>query len=197
MSAGEPAAGGPAPLLVVVDMQRVFAEPGSGWATPGFDEIVEPIAALADAFGNRVALTRFVVPAEPRGSWVDYYRDWEFVTRPGAAPLLDLVEPFASLAATGAPVVSAPTFSKWGAELDRLAGPAMTLVVCGVATDACVLATVLGALDVGMHVRVVEDACRGVNDEMHRAAVAVMANFPPQVLVTSVEEELRAAAARG
>ena len=32
--------------LVVVDMQRVFAEPDSGWFTPGFAGIVPTVAAL-------------------------------------------------------------------------------------------------------------------------------------------------------
>jgi nicotinamidase-related amidase len=177
---------GVGPLLVVVDMQRVFAD--GPWGTPGFWDLVPRIERLADAFGDRVCFTRFLVPAAPDGAWVDYYREWEFVTKPEAAPLLDLVEPFASRAT--APRVEKTTFGKWGPELEALAGPARTLVVCGVATDCCVIATVLGAVDGGMHIRLVADACAGISGKAHERAVAVMAGFPPQVEVTTVEAEL-------
>ena len=110
------------------------------------------------------------------------------MTKPEAAPSLDLVAPFASR--TLAPQVAKPTFGKWGPELEALAGDSRTLVVCGVATDCCVIATVLGAVDGGMHVRLVEDACAGISPEAHARAVGVMAGFPPQVEVTSVEAEL-------
>jgi nicotinamidase-related amidase len=79
--------------------------------------------------------------------------------------------------------------------MKALAGHSRTLVVCGVATDCCVIATVLGAVDGGMHVRLVEDACAGVSAEAHERAVAVMAGFPPQVVVTTVDAELAARAA--
>ena len=39
--------------LVVVDMQRVFADPDSGWFTPGFGGIVPTVAALVRAFHRR------------------------------------------------------------------------------------------------------------------------------------------------
>jgi nicotinamidase-related amidase len=181
---------GDGPLLVVVDMQKVFAE--GPWATPGFWDVVPRIERLAGAFGDRVCFTRFLVPPEPDGAWVDYYRDWEFVTKPEAVPLLELVEPFASRAGAH---VEKTTFGKWGPELETLAGSAKTLVVCGVATDCCVIATVLGAVDGGMHVRLVADACAGISDEAHERAVAVMAGFPPQVELTTVEAELAAHAA--
>jgi nicotinamidase-related amidase len=176
------------PLLVVVDMQKVFAE--GPWGTPGFADVVEPIRSLVESFGDRTCLTRFLVPERPAGAWVEYYRDWEFVTRPEAAPLLNLVEPFASNAR--AAHVDLPTFSKWGPELAELAGRSRTLVVCGVATDCCVISTVLGAVDGGMHVRLVADACRGLDDAAHDRAVEVMGGFLPQVKVTSVREELAA-----
>jgi nicotinamidase-related amidase len=176
-------------LLVVVDMQHVFG-PGTPWETPGFDDLVEPIGRLVDSFGDRVCFTRFMVPERPEGSWVEYYRDWEFVTRPEAAPLLDLAEPFASN--VRAARVDKPTFCKMGPELRALAGESRTMVVCGVATDCCVIATVIDAADSGMFVRVVRDACAGATGEAHERAVAIMAGFPPQVSITTVEEELAA-----
>jgi len=172
---------------VVIDMQRVFGEPSSPWYTPGFGTVVEPVRRLVAAFGDRVAFTRFLVPEVPEGSWTGYYELWPFAREPGAAPLLDLVAPFAG---GPCPLVEKPTFSKWGPELRALSGESRTLVLCGVATDCCVTATAVAAADAGMYVRVVADACRGADDAAHERALAVMAGFPPQIEVTTVEREL-------
>ena len=176
------------PLLVVVDMQKVFAD--GPWGTPGFWDLVPRIERLVEAFGDRVCFTRFLVPGRPDGAWVDYYDDWEFVTKPDARPLLELVEPFASN--PSAAHVDLPAFGKWGPELEALAGPERTLVVCGVATDCCVISTVLAAVDGGARIRLVADACAGIDADAHARAVAVMAGFPPQVSVTSVDAEVEA-----
>lgn len=192
MTGARPSSGDP--LLVVVDMQRLFG-PGSDWATPGFDELVPRIDLLVGAFGRRVVFTRFLVPAEPVGSWVDYYRAWPFATRPDAGPLMELTAPWTG---TDLPRLDRTTFSKWGPELEEMVGPSRTMVVCGVATDCCVIATVLGAVDAGMHVRVVADACAGIDGDAHERAIRVMAGFPPHVRITTLEAEvaLRGPAAR-
>jgi hypothetical protein len=41
-------------------------------------------------------------------------------------------------------------------------------------------------------VRVVSDACRGVDGPAHDRAIGLMAGFAPQIEITSVDEELRA-----
>lgn len=174
---------GGGPLLVVVDAQRVFAEPGSPWHTPGFAGIVEPIERLRAAFGGRELFTRFLVPAAPRGSWAAYYRRWSFASEPAAAPLLELSRPWA---AARPPTLDRTTFSKWGPEL----AAARSLVLCGAATDCCVIATALAAADAGAFVRVVADACVGASPEAHARALALMAAFSPQVEVSCVALEL-------
>jgi nicotinamidase-related amidase len=179
-------------LLVVVDMQGLFGDPSSPWATPDSDEIVKPIDELANAFGDeRTVFTRFIVPSHWEGSWVPYYRDWEAVTRPEARSLMSLVEPFGSREPAPA-TLDRTTFSKWGPELrDRAAAAgADTLVLCGVATDCCVIGTALPAADAGMFVRIVSDACAGATPEQHRAALAVMGGFVPQIEISTVAGEL-------
>ena len=104
--------------LVVVDMQRVFADPASGWATPGFAAIVPTVAALVAAHAPAVTFTRFVAPTEPTGAWRTYYAQWTFARQPPDAPLWDVVP---ELGPTG-PTVDAPTFSKWGPELAARVG---------------------------------------------------------------------------
>jgi len=175
------------PLLVVIDMQRLFGEPVSPWFAPRFGQIVKQVDHLVEAFGDRVVFTRYVVPRRPEGSWVPYLQRWSEVTEPGAEPWMDLAEPWAS---RGLATLDRTTFSKWGDELRAAADPSGTLVLAGVATDCCVIATALPAADAGMFVRVVADGCAGSSDEAHDGALAICAGFAPQIEVTTAAEEL-------
>jgi nicotinamidase-related amidase len=171
--------------LAVIDMQRVFADPGSGWATPGFAAILPTVSALAAAFAPAVTTTRFVAPAEPAGAWREYYARWPFALQPPDAPLWDVVP---ELAGAG-PTVDAPTFSKWGPALaDRIGGAA--LVLAGVSTDCCVLSTAVAAADAGVEVLVVADACAGVDEQSHAKTLDVLALYGPLVRVVQSAELL-------
>jgi nicotinamidase-related amidase len=182
------------PLLVVVDMQRVFVEPESPWHVPGFAQLVAPIQRLVQGFGDRAVFTRFVVPDVPEGSWREYYDTWSFIREPEAAPLLDLAAPWSG---RKVPVVSKTTFSAFGSELRVLAGAANTLVLCGVSTECCVLATALAAADAGLSVRIVADACASVDAETHECALRVASvGFSPLITLTTVETELERLGAR-
>ena len=169
--------------LAVIDMQRVFGDKGSPWLAPRFAEIVDPIRRLAAAFHPRVVFTRFVAPAVPRGAWRQYYDQWPFALQPPDAPIYEIAAPFAAMAG---PTVDATTFGKWGPELEARAGGG-ALVLAGVSTDCCVLSTALAAADAGVAVRVVADACAGVDDESHAKALDVMSLYGPLVEVVTVD----------
>ena len=173
---------GEAPFLAVIDMQRVFGEPGSPWLTPRFAEVVEPIRRLAEAFRPRVVFTRFVAPAQPHGAWQRYYEQWPFALQPPGARIYELADPFAAMAG---PTVDATTFGKWGPELAARAGQG-PLVLAGVSTDCCVLSTALAAADDGIAVRVVGDACAGVDDESHADALHILGLYSPLVEVVTL-----------
>ncbi len=166
------------PWLVVVDLQRAFGDPASRWAAPAYDAVVPVVEELASRFADRVVRTRFVRdPAEP-GQWAAYYDAWpEFRVGPDD-PAWELWPP----APPGAHVVDEPTFSKWGPRLAAVVGEA-PLVVCGVATECCVLGTVLGAADAGRAVTVVRDGCAGGTAEANQQALALMALNAPLVTV--------------
>jgi nicotinamidase-related amidase len=175
--------GAPAAHLAVIDMQRVFADPSSGWATPGFAAIVPTVAALVQACAPEVTFTRFVAPAEPWGAWQEYYAQWPFALQPRDAPLWDVVP---ELSSTG-PTVDAPTFSKWGPELAARVGSA-TLLLAGVSTDCCVLSTAVAAADAGVPVQVVADACAGLDESSHQKTLDVLALYAPLIkIVTSAD----------
>jgi nicotinamidase-related amidase len=177
-------------LLVVVDMQRVFAEPDSPWCVPDFATLEGPISKLVQSFGERVVFTRFVTPDVPAGSWRDYYREWSFILEPEARPLLELAVPWSEHPGT---VIDKPTFSAYGAELRDLLrrSDTSTLVLCGVSTECCVLATALAAADDGVSVRIVRDACASVDNAAHEAALHVaLTGFAPMIALTTVAEEI-------
>jgi isochorismate hydrolase len=88
-----------------------------------------------------------------------------------------------------APVIDQPTFGKWGPHLLEIVGEG-PLTVAGVATDCCVLSTVLPAADAGVGVRVIADACAGSSDEDHEMALHLMNRYSPLVKVASTDEIL-------
>ncbi|ROQ38324.1 nicotinamidase-related amidase [Frondihabitans sp. PhB188] len=176
-----------APWLVVVDMQRIFGQPGSDWFTPDFASASTGAARLREAFGSRVALTRFVAPETPAGAWVPYYEDWPFALVPDSDPLYELMPDFPVRDAT---VIIRSTFGKWDAETAAALGDTTEIVLCGVSTDCCVLSTALAAADSGVRVRIAADACAGATETDHRRALEVMALYAPLIEITTVAEVL-------
>jgi nicotinamidase-related amidase len=165
------------PLLAVIDMQRVFADPDSQWCTPHFADVVDPITRLVAAHGDRVVFTRFIAPEQPTGAWLDYYRQWPFALQPPDSPIYQVVDDFAPVH-----TMAATTFGKWNADLADRLGDA-DLVLAGVSTDCCVLSTALAAADAGVRVRVVADACAGMTDVTHRQALDIMGLYTPHIEV--------------
>jgi nicotinamidase-related amidase len=190
-----PGRAGSAPSwLAVIDMQRVFGDPGSDWFAPRFAEVVGPVRRLVDAFRPRVTFTRFIAPEVPQGAWRRYYQQWPFALQPPGARIYELVD---ELAAGPGPTLDATTFSKWGAELSGRTAGGGQLILAGVSTDCCVLSTALAAADAGVAVRVVADACAGVTDESHRQALDILRLYAPLVEVTAVADVLGEEAATG
>jgi nicotinamidase-related amidase len=169
------------PWLVVIDMQRIFGDPTSQWATPGYASIEPTVARLVRAFGSRVIFTRFVAPERPTGAWIPYYELWPFALVPENDPLYELTD---GLAFDGRPVVTETTFGKWGPALNSAMAGSAEMVLAGVSTDCCVLSTALAAADAGVHVRVVEDACAGLTEGDHRRAIDAMALYAPLIEIT-------------
>jgi nicotinamidase-related amidase len=108
------------------------------------------------------------------------------VLRPEDDPLWDL-----KLAAgEGAFVETRTTFSKWDARMAGLTGANSPIAICGVATECCVLSTILGAVDHGRFVRVIADACAPGSPEGDAQALGILAGFAPMVSVTTTDEVL-------
>lgn len=175
------------PWLMIIDMQRIFDEPSSEWATPGYAAASAGIQRLMGSFESRICFTRFLAPDLPTGVWITYYERWPFALDPVNEPLYELSDEFLSVPAT---MVDRTTFGKWDAETDRLLGHPQEIVLAGVTTDCCVLSTALAACDAGVHVTVVADACAGITPDDHQRALDAMALYSPMIDVADVDTVL-------
>lgn len=160
----------------VIDMQRLFAET-TDWQVPTLPDILPAIIALAQAHPTRTIYTRFITPRSPQdahGDWQRFYERWRSVVRDRMAEhLFELVQPLAALASPGEiydkTVYSAFSNPKFVESLAQR--KAETLVLSGVETDVCVLATAFDAVDRGLHVIVAKDAITSWSAAGHRAAL--------------------------
>lgn len=169
--------------LVVIDMQKAFRDPGSQWCVPRYAEAEANVLRLVQRSAGPVVWTRFVRDPDETGAWADYYRRWHELRVPPEAKEWDLTV----TAGEEAAILDLPTFSKWGSELAALTAAAPRLAICGVATDCCVLGTVLGAVDAGRPVTVVTDACAGVTDTAHQQALDLMGLLAPMVTLAETD----------
>ncbi|MGO2721439.1 MULTISPECIES: cysteine hydrolase family protein [unclassified Brachybacterium] len=188
-----PSAPEPEPWLLIIDPQRIFADPASEWCSPFFPAAMENIARLAESVGpERTLITRWLPTADRATAWGEYFRDWPFADVPAEDSRYELVDAAQGLSAH--PTIDEPTFGKWGRQLAERVGwaanPATHLLVTGVTTDCCVISTVLPAADAGVRLSVVTDAVAHSAAENGAAALHTMSLFPPQVDLRSTDEIL-------
>ncbi|WP_295699793.1 isochorismatase family protein [Lapillicoccus sp.] len=164
--------------LVAIDVQHVFADPGSPWGSPMYAAARPEILTRVAAYGDRAVLTRFVAPTQPTGAWRAYYDQWPFALVAPDDPLYTLVPEL-----EGRATLDLETFGKWGPELAAALGDARSVEVIGLATDCCVISTVLAMADAGLAVTVPAAACGGSTPENHERALALMELYAPLVTV--------------
>ena len=116
------------------------------------------------------------------GLWQRYYSRWKDVTRQHLDPaLLELLPSLANLCPP-AKIIDKTRYSALvGPMLSELlqAIQADGLIITGSETDVFVLATVLGAVDLGYRVIVVRDAICSSSDEGHDALVTLSVSATP------------------
>ena len=188
----------PNAVHLCIDMQRLFAE-DTDWRTPWMTRVLPVVVRLCEAKADRTCFTRFIPassPGEAVGAWRRYWDRWPSMTLQTLHP--DLVELIPDLRAFTPParVLDKTVFSPWpGTGLhDALAGAGVdTVVVTGAETDVCVLAAVLGAVDLGYRTIVVTDAVCSSADEMHEALVGLYHDRFGQQIETTTCDALLAA----
>jgi nicotinamidase-related amidase len=185
-------------IHLVVDMQRIFAE-RTEWHAPTLADILPAILRLAKARPDRTHYSRFTVPehaAAAPGRWKTYYERWSMFTGTTMDPgLVDLVDPLKAVALPEN-VWDKPTYSLFEREafVRRLAeGGIDTIVMTGVETDVCVLATLFAAVDRGFRVVAVSDALTSSDAASHRAIMDVLLpRMPEQVCIADTDAVLAA-----
>ena len=180
-----------------IDMQQLFSS-GGPWATPWMERVLPVVPEIATRFPERTVFTRFITPRRPEdmpGMWQRYYQRWRDTTQEHIdSRLLKLVPPLERLVPP-ATVIDKTRYSAFvGSQLlahlrDREADG---LIVTGSETDVCVLATVLGAVDLNYRVIVVRDAICSSSDEGHEALLKVYhGRYSEQIETADAEDVLR------
>lgn len=178
---------------ICVDAQRMFAE-DTPWHVPWMARVLPQLLEVSRRHAEQTVFTRFVPPHRAQdafGSWKNYYEKWWMMTGEHlrqevlglASPLQRLVPP--------ARVFDKMTYSPWvdGRLFSHLRQERVdSVVVTGGETDVCVLATVLGAIDLGFHVIVLSDAVCSGADETHDAAIDLLGDrFSVQLELVETE----------
>ncbi len=163
-------------IHLCVDMQRLFREE-TDWHTPWMARVIPATRALVQHDPARTVFTRFVPlrrAGEGKGTWRAYYERWASMTiEQLGEPMVDLVPELAGFVPP-AVVIDKRVYSPWlkpdlQRHLEKLGTD--TLIVSGGETDVCVLSTVLGAVDRGYRVVLVEDALCSSKDDTHDASI--------------------------
>lgn len=195
--------------LLIIDMQQGFLAPGAAMEVPPGREIIGSIARLADTcrgFGIPVIYTRFIYsPAVPtlHGELHVEHKPIQSGVEPGfGRPSSCCLEGDASAEVTPElrPKPGELVVDKHGYDAfhespleSALRGQSIVyLIVTGVMTDICVLATVSGAMHRGYRVTVVRDGVATLWPEIQDAALDILARAYARVVsADEVVEEIR------
>jgi nicotinamidase-related amidase len=180
-----------------IDMQIVFAD-HKDWGAASTRGILPQVARIARHRPERTIFTRFLPPKSLQdlpGQWHAFYRRWpRILAESGNAQLFDLLPDLRQLAPP-ARIVDKHVYSAFeapGFEAALRDLAADTLILTGVETDVCVLATAIGAMDRGYRVILIADALASGSDAGHGAALAsVYPRFDQQLELIDTETLLR------
>jgi len=179
-----------------IDMQRMFNEE-TAWNVPWMASVSDQVEEVAERFTAETVFTRFVPPhnaSQMPGAWKTYYEKWEQMTLDHMPDeLVDLV-PRLRRFVPPARVFEKRTYSPWidGRLHQALSRDGVdTLIITGGETDVCVLATVVGAIDLGYRIIIPRDAVCSGADTTHDSTLELLEKrFSVQIEVASTEELL-------
>ncbi|MBR0137470.1 MAG: cysteine hydrolase [Erysipelotrichaceae bacterium] len=163
-------------LLLVIDMQNAYTSNGP-WACPKMEEAAGNIIRLIESGKfSRIIFTRFDAPAAPVGTWKDYNEiNREVNEDEQMNKILPRLQPYADKY----PLYSKSTYSSLTVpqiqeEVNRCIEDGSSVVLTGVVSECCVLATALQAVDMGCPVIYITDGCAGVSEQTEQAVIDVL-----------------------
>lgn len=179
-----------------MDVQRMFLE-DTPWHVRWMERVLPQIETVAARHSDRTIFTRFIPPPRAEdalGAWRSYYKKWSQMTREALpAELLDM-PPTLRRFVPPARIFDKAVYSPWidGSLCRAFRREAVdTVVITGGETDVCVLATVLGAIDLGFYVILLTDAVCSGADETHDKTVDVLADrFSAQLTLVETDHFL-------
>lgn len=187
-------------IHLCVDLQRIFYDE-THWRVAAIDDTKGAIDHIVSLEPSKTIFTLFTTPPNPEDAyraWQDYYRKWNSMTASKCATsshvLIDEFEHYCPPARR----FLKQTYSPWvSGELHQtlVIEGVEYLIITGVETDVCVLGTVLGAVDLGYKVVLIEDGICSSSKVAHQSILKLFRNrFSAQVTVCSTEDLLRALA---
>lgn len=168
------------PLLLVIDMQNGFVNHNS-------DHVIANVVRLLETFQSSslpVAFTRF--RNYDNSPWVRWIKWTRFITGPE-------IELIASLQPPQGPVFDKTTYTSLTPELLAFTEKSGvdTFVLCGIATDGCVLKTAVDVFERGLQPVVLADACAShAGTAVHDAGLLLIRRFIGTSQVRTVDDFL-------
>ena len=168
-------------LILIVDMQNVYLS-GQPWGCDSISRSIQNIQMLlriAEAETNppAVCFTRFLSDPDATGAWKDYnIKHRDINANPWLNEITDELKPYLRYF----PLYTKSVYSSLRIpELHTAAERAGRLVVAGVMSECCVLATCMEAVDMGCHVVYLQDVCSGDNAAMEASALNILKGLSP------------------
>ena len=177
---------------VVIDLQRLFAEP-HGWHVPTIADILPNVLTLCETTAEETLYSRFITPPKPedaKGRWQNLFQSYPEVTGLNPA-ILDLIQPLNQIAQSGQ-IFDKTTYSIFPAIQPHLT-QTDTIILSGAETDACVYASLLSAVDLGLRVIIATDAVTSSDQAAHVASVLIVGRRMPAHVELDTTAEIIAA----
>lgn len=153
--------------LVVIDMQNGFLNSSTQHVVPAITTLLDN----AERCGVPVAFTRFI--NYPESGWVKWIRWSRFMT----SPEIDILPELAPRAKLTFDKVAYTAFVPTFCDFIQSRG-IQRIVLCGVATDGCVLKTAVDAFERNLQPIVVTDACAShAGLDVHNAGMLLISRF--------------------
>lgn len=178
-----------------IDVQTMFAG-DTDWSAPWLNRTLPAIEALVERDPSRTIFTRFI-PARTAeaafGAWQDYYRRWPNMTGERLPEDMLALVPSLQKFVPPAKVLDKTIYSPWlgtGLHAALQQRGITNLIISGGETDVCVMAAIIGAIDLGYRVTLPSDAVFGSADETHDAALTLFHSRFGQQLATCTTQEL-------
>lgn len=177
--------------LVCVDFQNIFRGSNSPFAAEDFDIAFANTKRLVPYFGQRVIFTRWLPTAPREGAWVEYFEEHSHADISKDDPIFDLCPEAKHCIQTmelDRKTIDTHTFNKFDAQMQKKVGQYPHIVLCGVLTECCVLATAIAAIDAGCKVSIILDACAPGRDYMQDHAEDMFETFRPSAQVWTTQD---------